>query len=95
MFTLEEKTIQRPLGLKLCQEFISAVLQRMRRAAPPSAGTIHSSPSGRMSCPLADLTNTMKRPSGDTLGKELLLPLPEAPSTGTGTPPLPSLNGMR
>ena len=36
----EEKTSQRPLGEKLCQEFISGVLQRMRRAAPPPAGTM-------------------------------------------------------
>ena len=37
---LEEKTSQRPLGEKLCQEFITGVLHRMRRAGPPSAGTM-------------------------------------------------------
>jgi hypothetical protein len=37
---LEENTNQRPLGEKLCQEFISGVLQVMRRASPPAAGTM-------------------------------------------------------
>ena len=37
---LEENTIQRPLGEKLCQEFMSGVFARMRRASPPSAGTM-------------------------------------------------------
>ena len=37
---LDENTSQRPLGEKLCQEFMSGVLQRMRRASPPAAGTI-------------------------------------------------------
>ena len=35
---MEEKTSQRPLGEKLCQEFISGVLQRIRRALPPCGG---------------------------------------------------------
>ena len=38
---------------------------------------------------------TIQRPSGETLGKVLLMPLWEAPSIGTGWPPLPSLKGMR
>src|SRR5450756_1557211 len=37
---LEENTSHRPLGEKLCQEFISGVLQRIGRAAPPPAGTM-------------------------------------------------------
>ena len=36
----DEKTSQRPLGEKLCHEFISAVLQFISRALPPAAGTI-------------------------------------------------------
>ena len=36
----EENTSQRPFGEKLCQEFMSGVLQRIRRASPPSAGTM-------------------------------------------------------
>ncbi|HEX2956059.1 MAG TPA: hypothetical protein VHO70_04485 [Chitinispirillaceae bacterium] len=48
---MDEKTIQRPLGEKLCQEFISGVLQFMRRAMPPSAGTMKSWPSGRIKSP--------------------------------------------
>ena len=36
----EEKTSHRPLGEKLCHEFISGVLQRIRRAWPPSTGTM-------------------------------------------------------
>ena len=49
VFTFEENTIQRPFGEKLCHEFMREVLQRISRASPPSAGTIHSLPSGRMS----------------------------------------------
>jgi hypothetical protein len=37
---LEEKTNHRPFGEKLCQEFMSGVLQRIRLACPPWAGTI-------------------------------------------------------
>jgi hypothetical protein len=37
---LDEKTIQRLFGEKLCQEFISDVLHFMRRAVPPAAGTM-------------------------------------------------------
>ena len=36
----EENTSQRPLGEKLCQEFMRGILQRIRRAWPPSAGTM-------------------------------------------------------
>ena len=95
MFAFEENAIHRPLGLKLCQEFMSDVLQRMRRASPPSTGTIHSSESGLKSCPLADFTKTMKRPSGLTFGNALLFPLSEAPAMGTGSPPRPSSKGIR
>src|ERR1017187_6744770 len=45
---LEEKAIQRPLGEKVCHEFICGVLHFMRRASPPSKGTMWSLPSGRM-----------------------------------------------
>jgi hypothetical protein len=34
----EEKTSQRLLDEKLCQEFISGVFARRRRASPPAAG---------------------------------------------------------
>ena len=95
MLALEEKTIQRPFGLKLCHEFISLVLHSMRRATPPASGTIHSSLSGRSSWPFAALTNTTKRPSGVTFGKELLAPLPDAPAMGSGRPPRPPEKGMR
>ena len=36
----DEKTIQRPFGEKLCQEFMREVLQLSRRAVPPSKGTM-------------------------------------------------------
>src|ERR1019366_4109323 len=42
----DEKTSQRPFGEKLCQEFMRRVLQFMRRAAPPAAGTMYSWLSG-------------------------------------------------
>src|ERR1035441_2895438 len=35
----DQKTSQRPFGEKLCQEFMRRVLQFMRRASPPAAGT--------------------------------------------------------
>ena len=47
-----------------------------------------------MSWPLRHLTKTIQRPSGETLGKLLLIPLSEAPRTGSATPPLPPLNGI-
>ena len=37
---LDEKTSQRPLGEKLCQEFISGVLHFISRASPPCNGTM-------------------------------------------------------
>ena len=92
---LEEKTSHRPLGEKLCHEFISRVFERISRAVPPAAGTIHSLPSGRNSCPLRHLTNTIHLPSGETFGKVLLIPLAEAPTIGSGVPPRPSSNGIR
>src|ERR1035438_8957509 len=92
---LEENTSQRPLGEKLCQEFIKSVLQSMRRAVPPAAGTMYNWLSGRINCPLRACTYTIQRPSGETFGKLLLMPLREAPAIGSGLPPLPSLNGMR
>ncbi|MGA2169806.1 MAG: hypothetical protein ABSG62_16495, partial [Terracidiphilus sp.] len=64
---MEEKTSQRPLGEKLCQEFIRDVLARMRRATPPAAGMIYNSLSGRINCAFRHLTKTIQRPSGDTL----------------------------
>src|ERR1700691_6812036 len=70
----EEKTSQRPLGEKLCHEFISEVLARRRRATPPSNGTIYRWLSGRMSWPLWHCTKTIQRPSGETFGKLLLIP---------------------
>ena len=91
----DENTIHRPFGEKLCHEFISFVLQRMRRASPPLAGTIHNSLSGRISNPFRALTNTIHLPFGETFGKLLLIPLSDAPFTGSATPPRPSLNGMR
>src|SRR3989338_6097902 len=95
VFCLEENTIQRPLGEKLCQEFMRAVLQRIRRGGPPSAGAIHSLLSGRISRPLRACTHTMNLPSGVTLAKLLLMPLAEAPAMGTAFPPFPPLKGMR
>ena len=32
---------------------------------------------------------------GEYFGKKLLIPLPAAPSSGSGVPPFPSLNGIR
>src|ERR1022692_1198509 len=90
---LEENTSQRPLGEKLCHEFIRDVLQSMRRATPPATGTIYNSLSGRINCPLRFLTKTIHLPSGETLGKLLLIPLFDAPSIGTAFPPSPPLNG--
>src|ERR1017187_4653723 len=92
---LEENTIQRPLGEKLCQEFISRVLHFIKRAWPPLNGTIKSRLSGRISRPLRHWTKTIQRPSGETLGKLLLKPFREAPATGSAIPPRPSLKGMR
>ncbi len=53
---LEENTSQRPLGEKLCHEFISRVLQRISRATPPAAGTMKSRLSGRINWPLRACT---------------------------------------
>ena len=92
---MDENTSQRPLGEKLCHEFMWGVLQRMRRAGPPAAGTMYNWLSGRMSCPLRDSTNTIHRPSGDTFGKVLLIPFRDAPAMGSGTPPSPLWNGTR
>ena len=92
---LEEKTSHRPLGEKLCQEFISFVLECKSRAVPPANGTIYNWLSGRISKPFWHWTNTIQRPSGETLGKLLLLPFSEAPAIRSATPPLPSLNGIR
>src|SRR5260370_14400822 len=90
----EEKTSHRPLGEKLCQEFISDVLQRISRALPPCAGTMKSRLSGRISRPLRAWTKTTQRSSGDTFGDVLLMPLPDAPAIGSATPPLSALKGM-
>ena len=95
MLLFDEKTIHLPLGEKLCQEFITGRLQFISRASPPSSGTIHRRPSGRMSWPFLHLVNTIHFPSGETLGKVLLMPLADAPSMRTGVPPLPPENGMR
>ena len=92
---LDEKTIQRPFGEKLCHEFISGVLQFISRASPPPAGTMYNLLSGRISWPLRAFTNTIHRPSGEIFGKLLLMPFREAPATGSATPPLPPLKGMR
>src|SRR5205807_10016060 len=92
---LEANTSHRPLGEKLCHEFISGVFARNRCAAPPSAGTMYSWLSGRINRPLRAWTKTIQRPSGETLGKELLLPFREAPSIGSACPPRPSLKGTR
>src|ERR1019366_2656597 len=91
----EENASQRPFGEKVCQEFIRDWLQFIRRAVPPSNGTMYSSLAGRMSRPFLFLTNTIHLPSGETLGKLLLIPSSLAPRTGSGLPPLPSLNGIR
>ena len=76
---MDEKTIQRPLGEKLCHEFMSGVFDCIRRALPPLAGTMKSWLSGRINNPLRLWTKTIQRPSGDTFGKELLMPLRDAP----------------
>ena len=39
-------------------------------------------------------TKTIHLPSGETLGKLLLIPFSEAPTMRSGVPPLPSLNGI-
>ena len=70
------------------------MLQFIRRAVPPSNGTMYSSLSGRINNPFLFLTNTIHLPSGDTLGKLLLIPLSLAPFTGSAAPPCPSLNGI-
>jgi hypothetical protein len=92
---LLEKTIQRPFGEKLCHEFMSFVLHRISRASPPSTGTIQSRLSGRISWPFRHLTKTTHFPSGETFGNVLLIPLADAPSIGSGVPPLPPSNGIR
>src|SRR5271165_5613034 len=91
----DENTSQRPFGEKLCHEFISAVLQFIRRAVPPAAGTIYNWLSGRISCPFFACTNTIHFPSGENFGKLLLIPFWLAPSIRSGVPPLPPLKGIR
>src|ERR1035441_11078825 len=59
----DEKTSQRPFGEKLCHEFICEVLALILRAVPPSNGTMYSSLSGRINCPLRHFTKTIHRPS--------------------------------
>jgi len=73
----------------------AAVLQRIGRAGPPAAGTMYKRLSGRMSSPLRHSTNTIQRPSGETLGNVLLIPFCDAPAMGSGTPPAPLRNGTR
>src|ERR1700690_1248501 len=92
---LEEKTSQRPLGEKLCQEFMRDVFERIRRGTPPAAGTMYSWLSGRIRRPLRHWTNTIHLPSGETFGKVLLMPFRDAPAIGSGVPPRPALNGIR
>jgi hypothetical protein len=91
---LEENTSHRPFGEKLCHEFIRSVFECKRRAAPPANGTMYNWLSGRINKPFWHSTNTIQRPSGETLGKLLLLPFSEAPTIRSATPPLPSLNGI-
>src|SRR5271166_3701145 len=91
---LEENASQRPLGENVCQEFIRDRLQFMRRALPPLKGTMYKWLSGRMSSPLRFCTNTIHLPSGETLGKLLLMPFAEAPTSGSAFPPRPPLNGI-
>src|ERR1035441_884290 len=91
----DEKASHRPFGEKECQEFISDKLQFISRALPPEKGRMYSLLSGRISIPLWFCTKTIHRPSGDTLGKSLLMPLFDAPTTGSALPPLPSLKGDR
>jgi hypothetical protein len=79
----EEKTSHRPFGEKLCHEFMRGVLARIRRAAPPWAGTMYSWLSGRINRPLRAWTKTIQRPSGEILGKELLFPFCDAPAIGS------------
>ena len=75
----DENTIQRPFGEKLCHEFISDVLHVISRALPPIAGTIYSLLSGRINWPLCACTNTSHLPSGEILGKLLLIKFCDAP----------------
>src|SRR3974390_1922787 len=75
----DENTSQRPFGEKLCQEFISGVLQRIFRASPPDAGTIYNWLSGRISWPLRPFTKTIHLTSGEIFGKLLLMLFAEAP----------------
>jgi len=81
---------------KRVQEFIGERLQFIRRAVPPSNGTMYSSLSGRMSRPFLFLDEH------DPLCRRAKLwgnccssRYRAAPSTGSGLPPLPSLNGIR
>ena len=85
---LEENTSQRPLGEKLCQEFISGVLQRMRRACAARRGHDVELAVGTHQLAVAACTKTIQRPSGETLGKLLLMPLCDAPAIGSGLPAL-------
>src|ERR1019366_4378566 len=90
----DENASHRPFGENVCHEFISDVLHFIRRALPPSNGTMYSLLSGRISNPFLFCTNTIQRPSGDTLGKLLLIPLADPPETGIALPPRPSLKGI-
>src|ERR1022692_3098116 len=103
---LDEKTIHRPFGEKLCHEFMSGrfarirrgwppAAARIRRGWPPAAGRMYNLLSGRISRPLRQPAKTIQRPSGDTFGKLLLMPLCDAPAIGSAFPPAPSWNGMR
>ena len=92
---LEEKASHFPFGDHVCQEFIDGPLHLIFRASPPSAGTINSSLSGRISSPLRHWQNTIHLPSGEIFGKKLLFSLWDAPLMASASPPLPSLNGTR
>jgi hypothetical protein len=91
----EENTSQRPLGEKLCQEFISGVLRAC--AAPPPLGGRHDVELavGAHQQAVAAWTKTIQRPSGETLGKGVAHPVRDAPAIGSALPPWPPLNGTR
>ena len=90
---LDAKPSHRPLGDQLCQEFMALLLQFILRAAPPFAGMMYSALSGCSSMKFLALQNTSHFPSGEYLGKKLLMPLPDAPGSGSALPPRPPLKG--
>ena len=45
--------------------------------------------------PFLACTYTIQRPSGETFGKLLLMPLREAPTIASAVPPRPPLKGIR